>query len=98
MTFKRIKEFFLGERSSVLESVAPRFCVKPADGIIHTILQEEEEFVGYVPYEWINWAALILGEEQKYFSGHPMTIKSLWILYEGCRLYVESTKTGGNLD
>jgi hypothetical protein len=67
---------------------------KPSDGIISTIL--DERFEGYVAYQWVNWASEQIGEQPKYFIGYPMTPRSLWVLYEGCRIYVEGTKNDTN--
>jgi len=64
--------------------------VKPPDGVIDHILNER--FSGVVARQWVNWASEQIGEEPKYFSGYPMTVRSLWVLYEGCRIYVEGTK------
>lgn len=61
--------------------------VKPSDDVIDSILNET--FNGAVARQWVNWAAEQIGEEKKYFMGHPMTAKSIWVLYEGCRVYKE---------
>lgn len=61
--------------------------VKPTDEVIDSILNET--FNGVVARQWVNWAAEQIGEEKKYFMGHPMTAKSIWVLYEGCKVYKE---------
>lgn len=63
---------------------------KPSDGVISVILSEK--FEGCIPCQWVNWASEQIGEQPKYFIGYPMTPRSLWVLYEGCRIYVEGTK------
>ena len=64
--------------------------VKPPDIVIDLILTEN--FSGNIARQWVNWASEQLGEQPKYFIGYPMTPRSVWVLYEGCRVYVEGTK------
>ncbi|WP_373033394.1 hypothetical protein [Sulfurovum sp.] len=61
--------------------------VQPSDIVIDAILNET--FYGSVPYQWVNWAADVIGMSEKYCIYHPMTIQSMWVLYEGCRKYKE---------
>lgn len=70
------------ENSSVAESV------RPTDQIIDDILNNR--FSGMIARQWVNWAAGELGLPQKYYSGHPMTVHSVWILYEACRRLKEN--------
>lgn len=63
-------------------------CVKPADAVIDDIL--EERYSGHVPAQWVNWAASQIDMPMKYTYCHPITIKSTWVLYEGCRVYKKS--------
>jgi len=75
---KEVPEEYLAKVSEV---------VKPADDVIDSILNET--FNGVVARQWVNWAAEQIGEEKKYFMGYPLTPRSLWVLYEGCRVYKE---------
>jgi hypothetical protein len=63
-------------------------CVKPSDAFIDSILLET--FTGVIPRQFVNWAATLIGMPAKYTVGHPMTPKSLWVLYEGCKKYKEN--------
>lgn len=80
---------FNKESFADLPSVVP-MSVKPPDGVIEHILQES--WCGNIPAQWCNWAAEQLGEPQKYLCGQLYTVKSFWVLYEGCKLYKESTR------
>jgi hypothetical protein len=75
------KEAVVKVPKDVVESVPES--VKPTEQIIDDILSER--FVGSIARQWVNWAAGELGLPQKYYSGHPMTVQSVWVLYEACR-------------
>ena len=61
---------------------------KPSDEEIDDILSERCSV--YIPCQYVNWACEYLGYEPKYFCGHPITMKSGWILYEACKRYKEN--------
>ena len=75
------KEAVVKVPKDVVESVPES--VKPTEQIIDDIL--DERFVGPIARQWVNWAAGELGLPQKYYVGHPMTVQSIWVLYEACR-------------
>ena len=88
------REFFFGGKVEPSSKEVPeeylakvREAVKPADDVIDSILNET--FKGVVARQWVNWAAEQIGEDKKYFIGHPITAKAFWVLYEGCRVYKE---------
>lgn len=61
--------------------------VRPSDAVIDAVL--DESMVGSVARQWVNWAASVLGMPEKYGPCHPMTVQSIWVFYEGCRVYKE---------
>lgn len=65
---------------------------KPSDEVIEAILSGDI-YMNPTPVvaQYINWAAEQIGEEAKYTAFSPVTPKSMWVLYEGCRVYKEET-------
>lgn len=61
--------------------------VKPPDSVIDTILSDS--LVGSIAWQWVNWAAEEIGMPTKYHIEHPITVQSLWVLYEACRRHKE---------
>ena len=70
------------------ESPLPE-CIMPPESVIDAILNEG--YTGCIPAQWVNWAASQINMPMKYTYNHPITIKSTWVLYEGCRVYKKST-------
>lgn len=64
--------------------------VKPSEDFIDSILNET--YNGAIPYQYVNWAAEQIGEEVKYHYYYPITPKSLWVLFEGCKKYRKYNK------
>ena len=64
--------------------------VKPHGEVIEAILSGDV-YITPTPIvaQYINWAAEQIGEEAKYTTLSPVTPKSMWVLYEGCRAYKE---------
>ena len=77
-------------KTTPLPEVVLPVSVKPSDLVIQDIL--DERYHGYIPAQWVNWAASQIDMPMKYTYTHPITIKSTWVLYEGCRVYLENSK------
>lgn len=84
-------QLFFGNKPKDLPSINTHTieeAVKPSDDVINSVL--DESFRGMIARQWVNWAAEQIGEDKKYYYGYPMSIKSLWVFYEGCRVYSEN--------
>lgn len=65
--------------------------VKPSDEVIEAILAGDVYGIPIpIIAQHVNWAAQQIGEEVKYTPFSPVTPKSMWVLYEGCRVYKET--------
>lgn len=86
-----LKEFIFGKKEDGYESHEIIYkSKKPNDETINQILNDS--FSGVIAYQWVNWAAEYIGLEPTIYAGHPYTVKSFWIMYEGCKKYKEDNQ------
>jgi len=57
----------------------------------HLQLASVRDFMSELQYDWYEpTKSFISLQPVKYTPNHPITIKSTWVLYEGCRVYKKS--------
>ena len=63
-------------------------CVRPSEEYMLKVLNGNAQAVRPIR-QYINWAACYLGLKDRYSTGNRVTVRSMWILYEACRQYLE---------
>lgn len=79
-----------------LERKTPE-CVRPSEEYMLKVLNGSAQAVRLIR-QYINWAACYLGLKDRYSTGNRITVRSMWILYEACRQYLESKAKEENND
>lgn len=66
--------------------------VKPSILYMKDVVSGEQGVFDGFPRQYINWANQFLGIDKVYVLDELMSIKSVWVLYEACNMYLNKNK------